>query len=300
MNKAILILLLTIFSHSAISATSSKSCQGIFNKFNRVFVMFNHWTLTYHLNFPDASAFNGMKGYIWIADDFGSKKSKFGSDMRKTYFTVQQILGEKRFKQLGWRLFNGTTLEYKAVWNTLINPNTGKVNSDYIGKDKLEKFAKSHFEGDILRAYMRISEALSPTEFDTLKYSFNGMEGYVWVTDYFDRNKPKYFGNDMRATYNIVQKVLGKEQFKQLGWKFFDGTTLEYKVVRKTLVNPETGEVNPDYIGQDKLERFAEQFNNNVPRAYLKAEEALSAVEFAVLDWEITKIMLPNDWDEGY
>ena len=96
MNKAVLILLLTIFSHSAISF---EFCRNIFTYTPRVLTQFYYLKVAKVLRRPDAMmAFKGMVGYIWMADMY------FNRDMRKTYFTVRKILGREQFQQLGWNL----------------------------------------------------------------------------------------------------------------------------------------------------------------------------------------------------
>ena len=108
------------------------------------------------------NAFQGMFFYRFISD------REFKGDMQKAYFTVIRILGEEKFRQLRWRLFNGTTVEYKILRKIFIDPDSGQVRSIHIGQDKLKMFALGYFNGDIPKAYMRVEEVLDPAEFAVL------------------------------------------------------------------------------------------------------------------------------------
>ena len=145
------------------SAIASKSCRNAFVFYvKQTFTRLTSPILTTALLQPDAIEFStGMDAYIILSN------VAFKGDMQKAYFTVLKILGEEKFMQLGWRLFNGTTLEYETVRKILIDPESGHVKSNYIGHDKLKKFAFVHF-GDIPKAYMRAEEALDPVEFAVL------------------------------------------------------------------------------------------------------------------------------------
>ena len=109
MNKILLILLLSVFSHSAFSAVS---CSDVFVHPVRTIIKLYHPEVTRALSYPDAMvAFGGITGYIWIAHNY------FNRDMRKTYITVRRILGRKKFKQLEWKFFNGTVTDYASKGN---------------------------------------------------------------------------------------------------------------------------------------------------------------------------------------
>ena len=114
---------------------------------------------------------------------------------------------------------------------------------------------------------------------DAMK-KFKKMEGYLWMA-------MTHFNGDMRRTYLTVRKILGEEKFQLLRWRLFNGTVLEYQTVLNILIDQETGEVNPDYIGQDKVGKFAEQFGIHRLVACHRAYEALGWTKFAVLDWKI-------------
>ncbi len=300
MNKVLLILLVTIFSHSAMS---SEFCENAFAHTRHVITKLYYPRVTKALRRSDAMVtFKGMIGYLWVANKY------FNKDMRKTYITVRTILGREKFQQLKWKFFGETTVEYDMVWEVLINSETGKVNPDYIGQDKLKEFAELHYKGDILRAYTRADEALDGKEFVALDWkhpknssltvvgrvtialrhsdamvTFKGMIGYLRMAN-------EYFNKDMRKTYITVRTILGREKFQQLKWKFFGETTVEYDMVWEVLINSETGKVNPDYIGQDKLKEFAKlHYKGDILRAYTRADEALDGKEFVALDWKHPK-----------
>ena len=164
MNKVLLILLLTAFSHSALS---TESCRRALSTANRIFTKLRHPSVSIALTHPLVLiAIKEMDGYILMANQY------FNGNMKKTYFTMQKILGEEKFKELGWRLFNGTVFDFKITRNILINPKTGKINPNYIGQDKLWKFAL-FFDGSLSKAYMRAFTVLTPTEFEILGWKKN-------------------------------------------------------------------------------------------------------------------------------
>ena len=151
-NKVVLILLLTIFSHPAMSF---EYCEDVFTSTRRVLTKLYYPGVAKALKPPIAmKLFKEMDGYIWIATNH------FNGDMRKTYKTVRTILGREKFRQFRWVFFDGTVVEYNIVWEVLVDSETGQINPNYIGQDKLEEFAKLHFNGDVPRAYNKVERAL--------------------------------------------------------------------------------------------------------------------------------------------
>ncbi len=161
MKKIVFILLLIVFSTSAMSAGL---CRNTFIPFaKKMLTRARYPGLTMAVTHELAiNAFQGMFMYRFISD------REFKGDMQKAYFTVLRILGEEKFRQLRWRLFNGTTLEYNTLRSFFIDPESGQVRSDYIGEDKLKMFALIAYNGNKLKAYMKVEEALEPAEFAVL------------------------------------------------------------------------------------------------------------------------------------
>ena len=85
----------------------------------------------------------------------------------------------------------------------------------------------------------------------------------------------------------FAKKMLTRARYPGLRWRLFNGTTVEYKILRKIFIDPDSGQVRSVHIGQDKLKMFAlVYFNGDISKAYMKVEEALEPAEFAVLGWE--------------
>ena len=160
-KKIIFILIVMVFSTSAMSAGL---CRNTFVPFaKKMLTRAMYPGLTIELTHVDViKTFKGMSSYRSLSN------IEFKGDMQKTYFIVLRILGEEKFRQLGWRLFNGTTLEYNTLRSLFIDPDSGQVRSDYIGEDKLKKFALIAYNGNKLKAYMRVEEALDPEQFAVL------------------------------------------------------------------------------------------------------------------------------------
>ena len=163
MNKVLLILLLTVFSHSAISAIS---CSSVFAFSKKMIARFKY---------PRLARFrkSGIEAYKGMSSYYLRSEMDFDGDMREAYFIVRDLLGEEKFKQLGWRLFNGTTNEFAvlnvnlALGSDYFKFKTINIKPDYIGQHGLKKLA--HIcEMNESKVYDRVSEMLEPADFAVL------------------------------------------------------------------------------------------------------------------------------------
>ncbi len=272
MIKAILILLM-IFS-TAVS--SAELCQGVFStdvdsiehKLQKLFTR------------PDAiEKLKGVDGYFVISFEY------FTGNMYRAYSKVLSVLGEKKFKQLGWRLFRGTIWEYYEVRKALINHNKlgNTLNPYYIGITGMMIYADKYADKDIHKVYTRAFAALEPEEFALLGWKDflgNAHEMYELRAKIINRGKinmvldqyvdqdglilfaHQYFDGDVLVAFMRVSAVLNSMEFNQLHWlePSHDGQ-LQYKMTpsNKVVFNS-SALVLKDYEGQMGYMRMADKF----------------------------------------
>ena len=135
------------------------------------------------------------------------------------------------------RVLNGSEIEFHELRGKILDE-SGKLREKYIGQEGYALFAKDHYKGAMLKAFMNVSSVLSESEFKELGWQefigsvdefrelmgqildesgklrekYIGQEGYaLFAKDHYDRAMLKAFKN--------VSSVLSESEFKELGWQ---------------------------------------------------------------------------------
>ena len=167
------------------------------------------------------------------------------------------------------------------------------LNKLYIGQEGYALFAKDHYKGNMLKAFMNVSSVLSESEFKEL-----GWQGFIGselefhelrgkILDESGKPREKYIGQEgyalfakdhysgaMQKAFQNVSSVLSESEFKELGWQAFHGSADEFHESRGKILD-ESGKLREKYIGQEGYPLFAK---DHYGEAMLKAFMNISSV----------------------
>ena len=176
-----------------------------------------------------------QEGYALFAKDH------YGRAMLKAFINVSSVLSKSEFKELGWQEFHGSELEFHELRGKILDE-SGKLREKYIGQEGYALFAKEHYKGAMLKAFVNVSSVLGGhANMKSLGLDwkqFNGkLSEYKKLFFLFKNNDPlafqgvegqkklakKIFKGNTKRTYRNVsalrEHLLGSfEAFKDLGW----------------------------------------------------------------------------------
>ena len=177
----------------------------------------------------------GQEGYALFAKDH------YDRAMLKAFKNVSSVLNESQFKELGWQEFIGSELEFHELRGKILDE-SGKLKEEYIGQEGYALFAKDHYKGAMLKAFLNVSSVLGGhANMKNLgldwKCFFGTVFEYQNLAQLFKNNDPLAFqgvegqkkvakeifkGNTKRTYRNVSalrEHLLGSlEAFKDLGW----------------------------------------------------------------------------------
>ena len=250
--------------------------------------------------------YKGSDGYALFAEKY------FEADMLKAYQNVSVVLGgaSRLMKQLDWQQYQGQVSDFNELREKILNED-GSIREEYKGSDGYVLFAEKYFEGDMLKAYKNVSAVLGGGSRLMKQLDWQGYQGQV--SDFNELREKilkedgsireeykgsggyanfakKYFEGNMLKAYKNVSAVLGgfREMRRlKLGWKSFEGTTDQFKDLKKLFESIEREELKGKK-GQLRVAR--EIFKGNKKRAYdmvsALREYLLGRAEaFDELDW---------------
>ncbi len=242
--------------------------------------------------------FIGIEGYARFADLYEEGK------MHKAFKNVSVILDKIDFKNLGWKSFYGSVLEFRSYKSKILDEE-GRLRPEFIGMEGYVRFADLYEEGKMHKAFGSVSAVLDKALFKKLGWSifrgdvrefrrqkskilhedgsfrmeFVGMEGYA-------RFAEKYADGNMHKSFFNVSSVLNREQFKNLGWQQFHGNVEKFKSYRNKILDQE-GKLRPEFIGIDGYAHFAEKYEDGAMRtAFSNVSAILSKKQFQGLRWK--------------
>ena len=253
---------------------------------------------------PDGSIkrqYIGPEGQALFADEH------FDGEMQQTLQNVSAVLSILEMELLGWRIYPGSTEEFRQLRGKLFNPD-GSIKRQYIGQMKgYPLFADEHFNGKMQQTFLNVSAVLSRQDMRRL-----GWKAYIGSTEEFRRLRGKlfdpdgsikrqyigqtagyplfadeHFDGEMQRTIHNVSAVLSSKEMNQLGWwRQFQGTTEKFRRLRGALFNPD-GSIKQEYIGQAKGYPLLadEHFDGEMQKTFLNVSAALSSKEMNQLEW---------------
>ena len=242
--------------------------------------------------------YKGMEGYAKFAEEH------FDGKMPQAFKNVSAVSSPREKKQLEWQKFLDTVSEYYGL-KRKITDEKGKIKQEYKRMEGYAKFAKEHFDGNMLQAFVNVSAVLSPREkkqlgwqkfqgtvfeyYDlkslvidedgNIKQEYKRMEGYAKFAE-------EHFDGNMFLTFMNISTVLSKNEFEKLGWQSFHGFDQEYHDL-KSLITDEDGNIKQEVVGMDGQAEFAQQyFGGNMRKAFLNVSAVLSKSEFKKFGWQ--------------
>ncbi len=178
--------------------------------------------------------------------------------------------------------------------------------------------ADIYFEGNLTKTFRIVSSILGPIQFKKLRWKefhgttkdfdniqknfldeygmvrkeFIGLNGQIHCAD-------KYFNGYMIKTFINISAVFGAKKVKEIGWKFFNGTTKDVRHIQNTLLDT-NGHIVKDYIGMSGFALFAEfYFNNNMSKTFRNVKVVIGVNKFKDLKWKIF-MGTTKDFDTTY
>ena len=235
--------------------------------------------------------FRGQDGQALFADKY------FMGDMQKTYQHVSAVLTKSKFRQAGWKSFQGDTKEFRALPGKILD-SEGNVRKEYIGMEGQALFADRYYKGNMNKTFANVSAVLTKREFTqtgwqgfnggteefralrgkildsegNVRKEFRGQEGQIRFAD-------MHYNSNMNKAYGNVSAVLGgKDAMKALGleeWTVFKGGTEEFRALRGKILDSE-GNVRKEYLGRGGQIRFADRYyKGNMNKTYQNVSAVL-------------------------
>ena len=121
----------------------------------------------------------GMNGYAEFADLY------YGGDMFKAFVNVKAALGEE-FKTLGWRLFMGSTQQFRSMRGALMDKD-GRFLPQYKTITGGILFSEEYFEGDMVKTFTNAAAVFTKqekTELDWHYFSGTADQFHALVDDF--------------------------------------------------------------------------------------------------------------------
>ena len=251
--------------------------------------------------FSDPANYNkykGQEGYLLFV-----QKTPNSDSMDYIFRMVSKALGEN-FKDLSWQGFQGSEIEFHELRGKILDE-SGKLREKYIGQEGYALFAKDHYKGAMLKAFLNVSSVLSESEFKELGWqTFQGSVGEFHelrgkILDESGKLREKYIGQEgyalfakehykgaMPKAFQNTSSVLNESEFKELGWQGFQGSADEFHELRGKILD-ESGKLREKYIGQEGYALFAkDHYKGDMLKAFINVSSVLSESEFKELGWQ--------------
>ena len=242
--------------------------------------------------------FIGPEGYANYAEKHHDSK------MARAFQNVSAVLLKVEMKELGWQQYQGTVKQFREERGRLFNEQ-GRLRNEFIGMEGYARYAETHHDSQMARAFRNISAVLSKAEMKELGWQqyqgtvkqfreergrlfneqgglreeFIGPEGYAQYAE-------TYHDSQMKRAFQNVSVVLSKAEMKELGWRQYQGTVREFHEERGRLFN-EQGRLREEFIGLESYARHAETYHDSqMARAFINVSAVLSKAEMKSLNWQ--------------
>ena len=258
----------------------------------------------------------GQQGYLQFA------KEHYDGDMNTAFVTVSSTLDNDKFKKLDWQQFHGSAMDFETLskWRSqrfpvhtlkrirelsakLLNADAS-LKEEYIGQQGYLQFAKKNYNGDMEKTFIIVSSVLDKDKFkelDWLKFygsteEFEVLSAKLLNDNFIEKEylspegylqfAREHYGGDMNKAFINVSAVLDKDRFKNLGWRYFQGSAEEFEELSGKLLK-EDGSLKEKYIGQQGYLKFArEHYDGDMQKAFEQVSAVLPRTTFKNLNWE--------------
>ena len=248
--------------------------------------------------------YQSVEGYIRYANEFHRGERKEFGDMYKAYVNVSAVLSKLEKKSLDWRIYQGTTKEFRADRLRILDDN-GEVKEEYRNLEGYVRYSNEFYNGVMQQVYVNISAVLSESEKKnlnwktykgttdefreervrvldekgTVKKEYRGPKGYIRYAD-------EFYNGDMFKTYLNVLTVLNESEKKNLNWQAYQGITKEFREERSRVLD-EKGKIKKEYQDPEGHIRYADEFyNGDMFKSYKNVSAVLSELEKKSLNWQ--------------
>ena len=188
---------------------------------------------------------------------------------------IQKIFSDKR-NYAKYRGQKGYVLFVKRVLNASSMNYIFELVSKALGKD-FKRLGWQQFRGPV-KEFEKLEGQILDTE-GKVREEYQGMSGYAL----FAR---KYYGRDMKKTFQNVSAVLNREVFKLLGWQQFHGSVEEFEGLRGKILD-EDGRLKENYRDMPGYARFArDHYGRNMRKTFLNISAVLDKGVFKLLGWQ--------------
>ena len=235
--------------------------------------------------------FLGMEGYAAFAGQY------YESRMDTVFRNTSTALSKGEIDELGWKNFEGTVTDYRAMRNAILDDN-GNLRKEFLGMEGYIAFVEMYHKSGMRRTFLKISAILSKREMDelgwqvfygsvneyratrnrimdgseNLRSEFLGMDGYAAFAK-------EYHESRMHPAFVNISVVLSKREMDELGWQQFQGTVAEYHVTRSRILD-ENGNLRAEFLGMEGYASFAEQYyKSRMQSAFINTSAVLSKRE---------------------
>ena len=230
------------------------------------------------------------KGYVFFAD------THYNGDMNITYKNVSAAIDKKLFNQLKWQAFQGTTSQFKKLPAKILNKNGTQIQKKFINMKGYIKFADTHYNGDMNKAYINVSATINKKLFLLLKWKhfqgttsqfkkspekilnkdstsvqtkFTGKQGYILFAN-------THYNGDMNLTHKNISAAIDKKLFNPLNWQAFKGTTSQFKKLPAKILGKDGTSVQTKFMGMKGYALFANtEYNGDMKKTYINVSAAL-------------------------
>ena len=245
--------------------------------------------------------YQGREGYARFAEEH------YAGGMFRAFLNASSVLSKAVFKKLDWQAFKGSVEEFYKIRKWLLDER-GRIKEEYKGREGYAHFATKHYAGDMLKAFINVSSALSQEVFKKsgwqafqglveefyeirkllldergeIKEEYKGMAGYAHFSE-------EHYASDMFRAFINASSALSQEVFKKSGWQQFRGSVEEFHEIRKLLLD-EKAEIKEEYQGMDGYIRFSEEhYAGDMFRAFINASSVLSKEVLKKSGWQAFK-----------
>ena len=242
--------------------------------------------------------FIGMEGYARYAE------KHHDSQMQRAFANVSAVLSKVEMRELSWQLYHGAVKEFQEERGRLLNKQ-GKLRKELMGPEGNARYAETHHDSQMQKAFTNVSAVLSKAEMKELGWQqyqgtvkefqeersrvlneqgglreeFIGMEGYALYAE-------THHDSQMERAFRNVSAVLSKAEMKELGWQTYHGAVKEFQEERSRVLN-EQGGLREEFIGQEGYALYAETHHDSqMQRVFMNVSAVLSKVEMKELGWQ--------------
>lgn len=236
--------------------------------------------------------YKDQDGYIKFAHIY------FNGDLDKAFVAVSSSVSKFTFRQLGWRRFHGSIMNFKNLRRKFL-----KLRR-FIGMENLIWAADKYTKGRMDIMFDNAFAVLDRQKFEQLQWrrfvgdtnkfyrlqrqltNGNGAGNSIYKKQLgYAKFAMHYYEGDMGLAFRDAAVVLTRKQLQILGWQEFKGSVQEFYTIRSWLIdeNGKLFEKCKQIIGYKHIAK--EHFSGNMKKAFYTVKSVLDQEQFRELNW---------------